>query len=254
MDSLLLAGETLPAEHLQAMSTEELRGELARSLQLNASQLLHLAAVWRELERRGEDLSDLRSGMGAYLPMIAAGRLDANAVVKFAGQTTILRALIDLPIERQRAIIADTPIDVVVLDAAGESQIKALPAYTLTAAQVRQVFAPGRLRDTKEQEAVLLQTVTRKRKARAIAGTGQRVRYDASADTLVVGRQRVAVGDVLGALVVAGDDDGAESDDAKTVPVRLSEAQHRQLKIRAAESGTSQVALVKMAMRRAGLI
>src|SRR5690606_32958090 len=188
---------------LNAMSTEQLRGELARSLQLNAGQLMHLAAVWRVLESRGEDLSDLRAGMGAYLPMIAAGRLDPNVVVQFAGQSTLLRALADIPLDRQKAIAAGENLRVITLDKNGEPEPVEMPAYALTAAQVRQVFAPGKLRDEKEQAAQLLQTTTRKRKARTAAGP--RVRHDAATDQLVIGRTRISVGEVLAALVQPSD-------------------------------------------------
>lgn len=241
-----------PSPELLAMSTEQLRSELARSLQLSADQLLHLAAVWRELERRGEDLSDLRSGMGGYLPMIASGRLSADAVVKFAGQTTLLRALADLPLEQQAAIVADQPLPVISLDASGNTRVSELPAYSLTAAQIRQVFAPGRLRDAREQEAVLVQTITRKRAARATAAP-PRIRYDVESDTLIIGRQRVPVSSLYEALAAEIDDDIA-SDGDKTVMLKITDEQHKRLRIRAAESGATMTALIKTALRRAALI
>lgn len=248
------SGENLP-QVLAEMSTEALREELARSLQLNAKQLVHLAAVWRELEKRGEDLSDLRSGMGAYIPMIAADRLDASAVVKFAGQPTLLRALVDLPLDRQREIVDGKLLDVVGMDAGGQPRVAQLPGYSLTAAQVRQVFGPARIRDTREQEAVLLQTVTRKKSSRAAAGSAKRVRFDPASDALVIGRSRVPVAEVLGAIASAefGDEESDEASE-KVVMLKLTESQHRQLRVRSAESGQSMTALAKMALKRADLI
>lgn len=236
---------------LQGMTTEQLRGELARSLQLNAEQLLHLAAVWRVLESRGEDLSDLRTGMGVYLPMIASGRLDASVVVQFAGQSTLLRALSDVPVERQRAIASGEKLRVIALDKNGNPEPVEVAAYALTAAQVRQVFAPGKLRDEQEQSAVLMQTTTRKRQARVAAGP--RVRFDPATDHLVIGRTRISAGEVLAALVQSSDavEDG---DDVKTVLIKVSETEHRALRMRAAEGGSGMAALAKMAMRRAGLL
>lgn len=248
---IIPATPELPTAQLEAMTTEELRQELAQSLQLNARQLLHLAAVWRVLESRGENLDELRRGMGAYLPLIASGRLAADAVVKFAGQATLLRALTDLSIDRQKAIAAGESLRVITLDNNGEPKTVEMPAYALTAAQVRQVFAPGKLRDEKEQAAQLLQSTTRKRKARTAAGP--RVRHDTTTDQLVIGRTRISVGEVLAALV-RPEDGPDDSDEVKNVMVKLSEAEHRALRIRSAEGGASQTALAKMAMRRAGLL
>ena len=59
-------------EKLVAMPTPDLREELARALTITADSLMYLAAVWKELEQRGEDLSDLRTGLGVYVPLIAA--------------------------------------------------------------------------------------------------------------------------------------------------------------------------------------
>src|SRR5882724_9369466 len=70
------------AQTLRDMDNDTLRRELSRALTVSAEHLIYLAQVWRELERRGEDLSDLRSGLGAYLPLIASGRLAAEAVVR----------------------------------------------------------------------------------------------------------------------------------------------------------------------------
>lgn len=249
---LVIDTPALPTPDLAAMSTEELRGELALSLQLNARQLLHLAGVWRELERRGEDLNDLRSGMGAYLPMIGAGRLAADAVVKFAGQPTLLRALLDLPLDQQQEIVNDRPLAVLGLDAAGNTRVTQLPAYTLTAAQVRQVFGPARIRDEREQEAVLVQTVTRKQSARA-AVPAARVRYDAQSDQLVIGRTRVPVASLFEALAEGVDEDVA-GDDEKSLVLKLTEDQHKRMRVRAAEAGASMTGLAKLALRRAGLI
>ena len=80
----LIAPEPLSPQVLGSMSTQQLRAALAQSLTISARHLAYLASVWGELEKRGEDLSDLRTGLAVYLPQIAAGRLDADAVIRFA--------------------------------------------------------------------------------------------------------------------------------------------------------------------------
>src|SRR2546427_518935 len=89
-DSLLdSAGECADCQQqivpdLTILPTETLRAELARGLSLVAENLVRLGQVWAELERRGEDLSGLRHGLGRTLPLIASGRLAAEFVVEFA--------------------------------------------------------------------------------------------------------------------------------------------------------------------------
>lgn len=115
------------------------------------------------------------------------------------------------------------------------------------------MFAPGRLRDASEQEAVLVQTVTRKRAARAVVPTAK-MRYDAQSDTLIINRQRVPVSSICEALAASIGDGEAGEEEGKSVLLKISDEQHRCLRIRAAESGSSMAGLVKMALRRARLI
>ena len=104
LDTALSTPARLDLERLRTISTEQLRAELAQALGLTARHLLYLAAVWRELERRGEDLSDLRSGIGVYLPAIAAGSVLPETVVRFAGKPTLLRAVAALTPDEQRRL------------------------------------------------------------------------------------------------------------------------------------------------------
>lgn len=90
---------------LAKASTEELRAELAAALKLTADHLVRLALVWAELERRGEDLSALKNGIGKYLPMIASGAVLAETVVAFAGEPLMLSRAAKLPVDEQRKAI-----------------------------------------------------------------------------------------------------------------------------------------------------
>lgn len=95
------------------MTIEELRAELAKSLSITAAHMQHLAAIWRELERRGEDLSDLKSGLWSFMPLIARGDLKAELVVKYAGYTTLLRRLATLPLAEQENLLVDDVVTVI---------------------------------------------------------------------------------------------------------------------------------------------
>jgi hypothetical protein len=228
---------------LGAMSTQQLREQLAQSLTMTARHLSYLASIWGELERRGEDLSDLRVGLAAYLPQIAAGRLDAEAVIRFAGQATVLKSVAMLPLQEQRAIAQGKPVRVLTVNARGDYEDAELPAYTLTAAQARMVFGGDRLRTPREQQA-MLESARLSKARRVVPGPQNRVRYDQSADVLRIGRSSATVGVVMAALMGTGG--GEDQRDAvqpqeitSGVLTKLTEAEHRMLKVRASEAGVS---------------
>lgn len=144
-----------PPLDLQEVDTPTLRGELSRALTLTAQGITYLAAVWAELERRGEDLSDLRSGLASYLPAIAAGTLAAEAVVQFAGQRNLLKRISALALDEQVRIAHGEPLPVIITDDSGDFTEKLLPARALTARQVLAVFDDhGRVRSPIEQRQI----------------------------------------------------------------------------------------------------
>lgn len=90
---------------LSAMETADLRAELDRHLRLTVEHLVYVAAIWRELEKRGQDLSELKKGIGAYVAAIAEGRVLAETVVTFAGEPAALKRAAALPIPEQRVAV-----------------------------------------------------------------------------------------------------------------------------------------------------
>lgn len=242
MNELVLTKATaesgvLPTPYeLNNMSTQHLRGELARSLTMSAQHLAYLAVIWGALESRGEDLSDLRIGLAVYLPQIASGQLDAEVVIRFAGQPTVLRNIAALPIETQRGLAKGVPVRVLTVDVDGTYQSAEMPAYALTGAQAKLVFDSGKLRDPNEQRAIL-ETARVTAKKRTRPGGGGHVRYDATADVLRIGRASATVGEVMGALTLAAPSEEATDELDKVILVKVTEAEHRMFKTRAAESG-----------------
>lgn len=141
------------------LDTATLRAELSRALTITAHGLAYLAAVWAEPERRGEDLSDLRVGLAQYLPAIAAGRIAAEAVATFAGQSTVLKRVARLSLDDQRRLAAGEPVPVVSASADGQYTERSLPLRVLTAPQVATVIDEfGRIRTPIEQRQHLRQT------------------------------------------------------------------------------------------------
>lgn len=254
-DIALTTMNFLPAADLSNLSNQRLREELAKSLTFSAQHLAYLATIWAELERRGEDLSDLRTGLAVYLPQIAAGRLDAEAVIRFAGQPTVLRSIAGLPLERQQALAHGEPIKVLTVDEHGRFEPSEVPAYALTASQARMVFDGDKIRSSDEQRAILESRRVSKA-ARVRPGPQNRVRYDAKADVLRIGRTSATVGEVTAALASSAQAAGDVVDTPADTPVavRLTDSEHRMLKVRAAEAGMTIMEYTRAILKKACLL
>jgi hypothetical protein len=146
------------------LSDEELLGELASSLEITSRHLVRLAAVWVELERRGVDLSKLRSGLREWLPMIASGKLAAEVIVQYAGQGTLIRALAELPLQRQRDIARGEEIVVVTFARGAGLASEKVPAHRLSPLDVSLVFDKGHIRSADEQVPLLQDRARRRQK------------------------------------------------------------------------------------------
>lgn len=144
----------LPAE-LANIDTPTLRSQLAQALELSAHHLVRLAAIWAELERRGENLQNLRTGLAVYLPQIAAGKVDAELIVRFAGQHTLLNRMAALPISEQRRLLSSGVLSVAEQISTG-IQVREIPLSHLSAVQARLAIDDGRVRPPQEQEALLI--------------------------------------------------------------------------------------------------
>lgn len=140
------------SRELASMTTDYLKQRLAEQMELSARHLVEMATIWAELERRGEDLSALRTGLTDYLPRIAAGTLDARAVVQLAGNRLLLRHFAMLPLDQQQTILGHGEVEVVLPESREVTQRKL--AY-LSAQEVRQVFGKGQLRSPAEQERII---------------------------------------------------------------------------------------------------
>lgn len=141
-------------ETIRAMDTPALRAELASALGHTAKQLVRLAVIWVELESRGEDLSALRTGLGTYLPAIAAGTVAPEAVVAFAGQKALLRAVISLPPDEQRRLAAGGTVPMAVASEDGYTH-RMVSLAALPARAIYQVFGDRCVRSVPAQIAIL---------------------------------------------------------------------------------------------------
>ncbi|UOO77907.1 hypothetical protein LVJ85_05455 [Neisseria sp. Dent CA1/247] len=154
------------AINVSELSTAELKERLAAAVSITAEYLTYIAAVWQELEKRGEDMSSLRHGLMAYIPMIANKRLDARVVVNYAGQKTLIASLASLPIERQQQLIEKGSIDIVELSDDKQQLVRSVELSQLTAAQVYQAIGDGYIKKPDEQYQMLLVRDSHKAKAK----------------------------------------------------------------------------------------
>lgn len=235
------------------VSTADLRIELARGLTLTADTLYRLGMVWAELDRRGEDLSDLRHGLARTLPLIAAGRLAAEAVVSFAGRPALLRALEGVPLDRQRSLAAGEPV--AVLDWTDKTSVQEMPLASLPSAAIRLVFGEGEVRSPDQQRMAMR---PRKRKNRDDTERHYQPHYDRKAGTLTIGRMTVTLDSLLRELSAAAGPDNslldAKAHEYVTTKVRLTEAESKRLIEAARRSGLPDWELIRKAMRAFGLI
>lgn len=206
---------------LAELSTEELREKLASSLELSASHLMHLAAIWQELERRGEDLSALRSGIAVYLPLIARGELDAQLVVRYAGQNMLLRHLAGLPREEQSRLIDDDRITIV--DFVNGNFIEnEVPLAEIESTRLKYVFSDHIL-SAIEQREIIVRRGARKPPKNLIVAEAQKA----------------------GLRSKRGDDEKLF-----VINVSLSAAEHARLKKYAKDNGVSIGGLMRAAIMR----
>lgn len=239
---------------LQQLTTDELRDQLAAHLQLTAEHMLRTALVVRELEERGEDLTDLKLGLLPYLRRIAHGQVVPELVVRYAGFPALIQRLSSFPLPEQRKIAAGEPVELLVLRGETSDTRKVDPLH-LTRDQLYQVFARDHIRTTAEQAALLEDVRAKPRAPKRPKKT--RVRTDAERGGLVVGRSFVSVDEVLHALAelrYADYESDREGEEQSQTPVYLTAAEKQQLKIRAAKSNASMGDLIRRAMVAHGLI
>lgn len=238
---------------LAAASTEDLRAELARGLSLTAETLMRLGHVWAELERRGEDLSDLRHGLARTLPLIAAGRLAAESVVAFAGRPSILRGLEGVPLDAQRHFANGRPVQVI--DPADPQAVQEMPLQQLPAAAIRLVFADGEVRSPQAQRLALR---PRRRQQDSERSRRYQPRYDPETGIVTVGKMTIRLPDLLSALASAAGPDRPPAsdrpDDYLTVKVRLTRAEHERFQELCRRHELPDWEMIRKALRAFGLI
>ena len=238
---------------LSSMTVADLRSELVRSLKLTAAHLLRLASIVRELEERGEDLSDIKVGMMGHLRRIAYGQVMPELVVRYAESPGLLKTLSSLPLPDQARIAAGEPVRVVVRRENGKFDSRLMDPIKLDRSQVAQVFGRGEIRDEAGQIMILEGRAASAASPSKFA-TMRRgiVRPDPEKRGLMVGNKLIPTGAIVSALAeIRGDIDGSPAE--VSVGIKLTESEHVSLKNAANRAGVSMNVLVRRALMLHGL-
>lgn len=117
----------------------------------SAAGLMSAALAWRELERRGADLTRCRTPLTNRLSAVADGKLSAAALLRY-GHAPVLDSFIGMDLDEQaKMATADYRIPVVKEDGAAIM----LRPDDLTVAQVKRVFAGGKVNTVAEQQRAM---------------------------------------------------------------------------------------------------
>lgn len=244
------------ADELARLTTDELRAELSRGLQITANTLTRLAAIVAELERRGEDLSHLRFALIGHLRRIAAGQVIPELVVRFQGTPRLLQRLVLLPITDQKRLASGELVQLAVRGQGGTVTHRMVDPMTLNGEQMRQVFADDHIRDYAEQapiveakQPIAIEGPPAKRPTRAA-----NIRADQKRGGLVIGRTFVTKADVLDALLALAGPDSESEHRTRPVNSALTPDEHAALRASAAEADISLNEIIHRALRAAGVI
>lgn len=192
------------ATQISEMDNAALLSELERVLAVTAETIAYLGQIWRELDRRGIDLTPYRQGMGQYLPLVASGQLAPDAIVKFSGKMMLLRAVQSLPVPEQTRLAAGAKVDVVSLDPEGEIAIHQVEASSLTGDQIKILFDAGRIRSVEEQSNMLRSMMTIRKRKKLPSARNYRISIDREKKSVRIGKMQIPASDLIAALKEAG--------------------------------------------------
>lgn len=186
-------------QQIYAASIEDLKRELARGLEITAERLRYVAEIWQELHRRGEDLSDLRSGLMEYIPLIATRQVDPNLVIACAGHKTLLSALSRLPIEKQNEIAKSGAVEIAHLNENGEKIVVEKTLANLRADDIYYAFGDGYLRNTSEQIKLRLKHSAKPKTPKKPRKTSN-IRFNNDGATMRIGTNTVNIEQLIETL------------------------------------------------------
>lgn len=194
----LLPSESDASRDLRTMDTEALREELYNAIGITVRAIERVAAIWTELEARGEDLSDVRFALSSYMRPVQSGRLLPEAVAQLAGRRRTLDLVATLPVADQRRLIEGEAVEVV----KGDQETVEKNLDQMTFSETAAVIRDGMIRTVNEQRLALKRLGERRPRRRG--GRKPRIAVDRDNATVKVGAATVALDDLLASLRAAG--------------------------------------------------
>lgn len=236
---------------LTTMSISELHDQLKICMSDTAKQIRRMADIVKALEDRGEDMSNLRIGMLSYLRRIASGQVDEQVITRYSSLPTLVHRISSLPINDQRKIIADGAVECL----GKNGDVVEIAPENLLANQVTQVFAKdGHIRSIEEQkEYIAARSAAKKPKPQSGL---KNVRLIPELDKIRFGRRDFSRTQILELLALLSGPRNYEEEDSreKTAIIKLTDDEHRKLKILAAENDTTMSAIILDSLRATGVI
>lgn len=233
------------ADDIRQMDTARLRAELAKGLTATADVLTRLGSIWQELERRGEDLSDLRTGFARTISLIASGRLSAEAAVAFSGRPLILRKIEGMPLDKQRQLAAGEPVQIYL---PGKTSPATLPLIQVPAAALGRVISDGTIRTPDEQKMA----IRIKRKPASEVPRNYAITVDRESRTIKIGKMVVPIATIIAAMAEASGDRGLVIDSverpARTVAGKVTDNEKERLKAAAKAHNMDESEMVRQAV------
>lgn len=143
--------------NLRSLSTSEIRGKMIGGLKLHDDNLVEVARCVLVIEERGEEITEVDEITLHSLRMIGHGTLVPSLLVPLLSRPAVLEAVSKLPIKKQLEIARDHTVNVVRENGTGPKTQKVNVA-TLTGAEIVRVFYGNRMRNPREQAAMIVRS------------------------------------------------------------------------------------------------
>jgi hypothetical protein len=148
------------ATALADMSKEDMLQAFSNCFRITEDALVAASAIMEQWKKNGWETEDLERVAGKWLHrlrLIASGQLLPKLAVRFDGQPSMLDRFARLPVDDQRLIVNDEPIEVLTYAPGGDATKRMLPPSTIMADRLlfKQVFDKDRIRTDRQQAAWL---------------------------------------------------------------------------------------------------
>lgn len=190
--------EAPAALELRNTSTADLRSQLSEAIGMTEAAIVHVATIWAELTRRGEDLSNVRFSLARFMLPVARGELLPGLVVAMSGQTRALERVAELSITDQQHLVDGGALSIY----RGADRIEHAALADLTYGQIALAIRDGHIRSTAEQKLAYDRSQKQRRKSSA---RGRPVKITVTEFGIIrVGKNEIAADRMIAELRAAG--------------------------------------------------